>query len=132
MTKDSSYLISLWTECLLQWVQNFLSSRRAVVLRRFFIVVYLETPGDRLAWLLRHSVHSKVIIMRTPFLLAIVLFLENQIVGRIKHKFLFFHTTAHISKYFFETDVQRKTSTRLYNNGFGNAVMEGLLSFSIS
>ena len=57
---------------MLQWVQNFLISILPVVLRRFLVVVYLDTPGDRLLLLVRHSVHSKVIIMRTPFLLAIV------------------------------------------------------------
>jgi len=34
-----SYLVSLCTVCLLQWVQNFLISIRPVVFRRFFIVV---------------------------------------------------------------------------------------------
>lgn len=59
--------------CLLQWVQNFFSSRRLVVLRRFLVLVYRETPGDRLSGLVRHSVHSSVTIMRTPLLLAIIL-----------------------------------------------------------
>jgi len=30
----------------------------------------VDTPADRLLLLLRHSVHSRVMIMRTPFLLA--------------------------------------------------------------
>ncbi len=57
----------------LQWEQNFFSSNRLVVLRRFFVVVYRETPGERLLALVRHSVHSSVTIMRTPLLLAIIL-----------------------------------------------------------
>jgi len=65
-------LISLCTVCLLQWGQCFFSSMRPVVLRRFFMVVYRDTPGDRLSGLLRHSVHSRVIIMRTPLFLAMV------------------------------------------------------------
>lgn len=69
-----NYLISLWTVCLLQWGQNFLISNRAVVLRRFLLVVYRDTPGERLLVLLRHSVHSTVMIMRAPFLLAMVVF----------------------------------------------------------
>lgn len=44
-----------------------------MVLRRFLVVAYRETPGERLLTLLRHSVHSKVITIRTPFLLAIIL-----------------------------------------------------------
>lgn len=59
--------------CVLQWEQNFFSSNRLVVLRRFFVVVYRETPGERLLALVRHSVHSSVTIMRTPLLLAIIL-----------------------------------------------------------
>lgn len=59
--------------CLLQWVQNFFSSKRLVVLRRFLVLVYLDTPGERLSGLVRHSVHSSVTIMRTPLLLAIIL-----------------------------------------------------------
>jgi hypothetical protein len=35
---DEPYLISLCTVWVLQWVQNFFSSRRAVVLRRFLVV----------------------------------------------------------------------------------------------
>ena len=58
---------------MLQWVQNLFSSKRLVVLRRFFMVVYRDTPGERLSGLLRHSVHSSVTIMRTPLLLAIIL-----------------------------------------------------------
>jgi hypothetical protein len=69
MTND--YLISLWAVCLLQWGQNFLSSSRAVVLRRFLVVVYRDTPLERLLAFVRHSVHSRVIMMRTP--LAIIL-----------------------------------------------------------
>ena len=56
----------------LQWGQNFFISILPVVLRRFFVVVYRDTPGDRLLVLLRHSVHSNVMMIRTPFLLAIV------------------------------------------------------------
>ncbi len=37
------------------------------------MVVYRDTPGERLSGLLRHSVHSSVTIMRTPLLLAIIL-----------------------------------------------------------
>jgi hypothetical protein len=40
------------------------------------MVAYLDTPGDLLSVLVRHSVHSRVITMRTPFLLAIVLIQE--------------------------------------------------------
>ncbi len=58
---------------MLQWVQNFFSSNRLVVLRRFFVVVYRETPAERLLAFVRHSVHSSVTIMRTPLLLAIIL-----------------------------------------------------------
>lgn len=54
-------------------MQNFFSSSRAVVLRRFFVLVYRETPGERLSVLLRHSVHSNVTTMRTPLALAIIL-----------------------------------------------------------
>lgn len=43
-----------------------------MVLRRFLVLVYRDTPGERLLVLLRHSVHSRVIMMRTPFLLAMV------------------------------------------------------------
>ena len=38
LRKVEIYLISLWTVWVLQWVQNFFSSSRLVVLRRFFIV----------------------------------------------------------------------------------------------
>jgi len=64
--KGILYLISLWLVCLLQWVQNFFSSNREVVFRRFLVVVYRDTPGDRLLEFDRHSVHSKVTIIRTP------------------------------------------------------------------
>jgi hypothetical protein len=64
------HLISLWTVELLQWGQNFFNSSRSLVLRRFFWVVYRDTPGDRLAGLDRHSVHSRVITIRTPLFLA--------------------------------------------------------------
>jgi hypothetical protein len=70
ISSSDDYLISLWTVWVLQCRQNFLSSKRAVVLRRFFVVVYRETPGERLLGLVRHSVHSKVTMIRTP--LAIV------------------------------------------------------------
>ena len=43
-----------------------------MVLRRFLVVVYLDTPADLLLVLVRHSVHSKVITIRTPFLLAMI------------------------------------------------------------
>ena len=59
--------------CLLQWVQNLLNSKRLVVFRRFLVLVYRETPAERLSGLLRHSVHSSVTIMRAPLLLAIIL-----------------------------------------------------------
>ncbi len=54
----------------MQCVQNFLISSRSVVFRRFFSVVYLDTPGDLLAGLDRHSVHSRVITIRTPLFFA--------------------------------------------------------------
>ena len=72
LPRSIDYLISLWTVWVLQWVQNFLSSILPVVLRRFLVVAYRDTPGERLLVLLRHSVHSKVTTMRTPFLLAIM------------------------------------------------------------
>ena len=59
--------------CLLQWVQNFFSSKRLVVFRRFLVLVYRDTPGERLSGFVRHSVHSSVTIMRAPLLLAIIL-----------------------------------------------------------
>jgi len=43
---------------------------RAVVLRRFLVVVYRETPGDRFSELERHSVHSRVMVTRTPLFFA--------------------------------------------------------------
>jgi len=48
-------------------------SSRSVVFRRFFSVVYLDTPGERFseAEADRHSVHSRVITIRTPLFLAI-------------------------------------------------------------
>jgi hypothetical protein len=58
--------------CLLQWGQNLLNSKRPVVLRRFLVLVYRETPGERLSGLLRHSVHSRVMMIRAPLLLAII------------------------------------------------------------
>ena len=33
---QGTHLISLWTVCLLQWQQNFFTSSRSDVLRRFF------------------------------------------------------------------------------------------------
>jgi hypothetical protein len=57
----------------LQWVQNFFSSNLLVVLRRFFVLVYRETPAERLLALVRHSVHSSVTMIRAPLLLAIIL-----------------------------------------------------------
>jgi hypothetical protein len=38
-SSDRDHLISLWTVDLLQWGQNFFSSSRSVVFRRFFSVV---------------------------------------------------------------------------------------------
>lgn len=70
--KVSFYLISLWLVWELQWVQNFLSSILPVVLRRFLVVVYRDTPAERLLVLVRHSVHSRVTMIRTPFLLAMI------------------------------------------------------------
>ena len=67
-----NHFVSLCTVCLLQWGQNFFTSSRPVVLRRFFWDVYRDTPFDRLAGLDRHSVHSMVITIRTPLFLAIV------------------------------------------------------------
>jgi hypothetical protein len=55
----------------LQWGQNFLISNRSVVFLRFFSVVYRDTPGLRFEGLDRHSVHSRVITIRTPLFLAI-------------------------------------------------------------
>ena len=49
---------------LLQCGQYFFNSSLSGLLRRFFCVEYLETPGDRLFKLERHSVHSKVIKIR--------------------------------------------------------------------
>jgi hypothetical protein len=67
----ADHLISLWGVDLLQWGQNFLISSLSVVFLRFFSVVYRDTPGVRLAGLDRHSVHSRVITIRTPLFLAI-------------------------------------------------------------
>jgi len=44
-----------------------------VVFLRFFLLVYRDTPGERLSGFVRHSVHSSVTIMRAPLLLAIIL-----------------------------------------------------------
>jgi hypothetical protein len=33
-----------------------------------FVLVYRDTPGERLSGLVRHSVHSSVTMMRTPLL----------------------------------------------------------------
>jgi hypothetical protein len=57
----------------LQFGQNFFISNRLGVFRRFFIVVYLEIPAERLFVFVLQSVHSSVIITRIPLVLAIVL-----------------------------------------------------------
>ncbi len=94
---DKDYLISLWTTCLLQWVQNFFSSRRAVVLRRFLEVVYRETPGERLAGLVLHSVHSSVMISLTPLFFAIVL-TQMRGINVYRHEDLLFHICTEMGK----------------------------------
>jgi hypothetical protein len=53
-------------------VQNFFSSKRAVVFRRFLEVVYRDTPGERFAGFDRHSVHSSVMISLTPLFFAMM------------------------------------------------------------
>lgn len=60
-----SVAVTIWTE--------FFISNRLGVFRRFFIVVYLEIPAERLFVFVLQSVHSSVIITRIPLVLAIVL-----------------------------------------------------------
>jgi len=61
-----TYLISLWIVWRPRALLYFLISKRAGVLRRLLLVVYRE--GDFPSF--RASVHSRVILMRTPFFLA--------------------------------------------------------------
>ena len=55
----------------LQFGQYFFNSNLSGLFRRFFCVVYLDTPGERLFKFERHSVHSKVIKIRVPLFFAI-------------------------------------------------------------
>ena len=73
LTSVAAHLISLWRVILLSCGQNFISSNLSVVFRRFFSVVYRDTPGERFseAGTDRHSVHSSVTTIRTPLFLAI-------------------------------------------------------------
>jgi hypothetical protein len=48
-----SWFIAMWTVFLIRFFLDYYDD--------FFVVVYLETPGDRLFKLERHSVHSNVI-----------------------------------------------------------------------
>ena len=122
------------------------------MLRRFLVVVYLDTPGERLLVLLRHSVHSKVTIIRTPFLLAMIfvqglsiIFMSTYIYERTRadrdlsaskrktkahssremltRSLLFSHITLDLTKYFFDSEVERKTSFRLYHKSLGYAIV---------
>ena len=51
---------------------NFEISNFSGVFLLFLLDKYLETPGERLFSFLRHSVHSRVIVIRGPLFFAIV------------------------------------------------------------
>ena len=69
------YLISRCSVILLSWGQNFMSSSRSGLFLRFLVVVYRDTPGVLFsdADAVLHSVHSRVMTIRTPLLLAITI-----------------------------------------------------------
>ncbi len=69
-SRTSYFLISLWRLWEPQCLQNLFNSIRFGVLRRFFCVVYLDTPAGRVWSFWAQLVHSSVIVILISLLFA--------------------------------------------------------------